>query len=172
MANAETGRQNAVVAGASTALTQQALLAARNELDALPDDDWVPSVQGAASHVIGLRSLSNSLVMKLYTADGSRSHRTRTAGARTCRRLCRGPASSAGHLRRDTGADARSVSDHDPAPGGALGRSTPTAHRGRIACVAPAGRLAAPPVPSRIPPPRSAPLRRLAEQRPELAIPR
>jgi aminoglycoside phosphotransferase (APT) family kinase protein len=77
MANAGTGRQNAVVAGAGTALTQQALLVARKELDALPDDDWMPSVQGAVSHVIGLRSLSNSLVMKLFTADGSRSRAER-----------------------------------------------------------------------------------------------
>ena len=71
MADEETGRQNAVVAGASTAVTEQALLIANNELGALPDDAWGASVKGATSHVIGLRTGSQRLVMKLVTADSS-----------------------------------------------------------------------------------------------------
>src|SRR5829696_6898212 len=72
MAHAETSNQNAVVAGASTAVTQQALLIANNELGARSDDAWGASVKGAMSHVIGLRSGNRRLVMKLFTADNSR----------------------------------------------------------------------------------------------------
>ena len=64
-------------------MTQQALLVARKELNALADDDWVPSVQGAMSYVIRLRSLTNSLVMKLFTTHGSRSHSERERRALT-----------------------------------------------------------------------------------------
>ena len=58
-------------------MTQQALLIASNELGARPDDAWGSSVKGAMSHVIGLRTGNQSLVMKLFTAHGSRQHSER-----------------------------------------------------------------------------------------------
>src|SRR5215208_2795712 len=82
MAHAETGSQNAVVAGVGTAVTQ-ALLIANNELGARPDDAWGASVKGAMSHVIGLRSGNRRLVMKLFTADNSRQHGERERRALT-----------------------------------------------------------------------------------------
>ena len=83
MAHPETGSQNAVMAGASTAVTQQALLIANNELGARLDDAWGASVKGAMSHVIGLRSGNQRLVMKLFTADNSRRHSERERRALT-----------------------------------------------------------------------------------------
>jgi aminoglycoside phosphotransferase (APT) family kinase protein len=64
-------------------LIKQALLVAKNELGARPDYAWQASAQGAVSHVVGLRTGNQSLVMKLYTADGQRQRADRERRALT-----------------------------------------------------------------------------------------